>query len=201
MSPARETIEQPHAEIAAEPEIGLVPGEAAEPGGDKQQEGIDDALRRREPGEQDDSLAFEKGPGKDDRVEAGAVMSNELVDIHGRIFSQARLTALCMAAREDLPLATSNPAMLRVFESLVERNPCTLRSAATRRCEIGFGINRRGDKWKRTRSPKKSMKRSRVLMARGATRCFVGSPPSMSAWSRCCWRSRPSAAPKPPRKC
>jgi hypothetical protein len=49
-----------------------------------------------------------------------------------------------MAAREHLPLATSNPAMLRVFESLVERNPCTLRSAATRRCEIGFGINRKG---------------------------------------------------------
>src|SRR5438477_1376449 len=156
MAPARETIEQPHAEIAAQPEIGLVAGEAAEPGGDEQQEGIDNALRRREPGEQHDGLAFEEGPGEDDCVETSAVMSNELVNIHARIFSQARLTALCMAAREHLPLATSNPAMLRVFESLVERNPCTpLRSAATRRCEIGFGINRRGDKWKHTRSPKK----------------------------------------------
>src|SRR3954454_20487732 len=39
----------------------------------------------------------------------------------------------------------------------------------------------RGDKWKRTRSPKRSTKRSPVRMGRGAMRCFAGLPPYMSA--------------------
>ena len=92
MTPAREAVEQAHAKIATQPEIALVTGEAAQPGGEKQQHRIDKALGRGEAGKQHDRLALEEGPGKDDGVETGAVMSDELIDIHG-LFFWARLTA------------------------------------------------------------------------------------------------------------
>src|SRR5205085_1269607 len=100
VTPARVAVEQPHAKIAAEPEIALVAGEAAQPSGEKQQHRIDKALSRGETGKQDDRLALEEGPGKDDGVETGAVMSNELIDIHG-LFFWARPTARSAAQVEN----------------------------------------------------------------------------------------------------
>jgi hypothetical protein len=57
--PAREPVEQPNPKPSAKPEIALVAAEAAEPCCRQQQQGIDQTLRRREPGKQDHGLAFE----------------------------------------------------------------------------------------------------------------------------------------------
>src|SRR6266851_4266907 len=88
VAPAREAIEQFDSELAAEPEIELVAGKAAKPRRAQQQERIHQALGYGEPGEDDDGLAFEKGPEKDDAVKTRAVLRNELVDIniHRRLF-------------------------------------------------------------------------------------------------------------------
>ncbi len=120
VAPARKAVEQPDAELAAEPEIELIPGKAAEPGGDQQQQRIDEALRRGKAGEQNDGFAFQKGPGEDDGIEAGAVMGNELVDIH---FIGASIVLSRSGPEKHLTLATSNPAMLKGSDSPVERNP------------------------------------------------------------------------------
>ena len=80
--PSWKAVEQPNPELPAKPEITLVAGEAAEPSRRQQQQRIDQPLRGREPGKQDHSLAFEKGPNKGDRIETGAVIGNKLIDIH-----------------------------------------------------------------------------------------------------------------------
>src|SRR6266567_7875068 len=86
VAPAWETIEQPYPETAGDPEIGLIAGKAAEPRRGQQRQRIDQTLSRSEPGEDDDRLAFKKGPEKDDAVETRAIMRNELIDIHRRLF-------------------------------------------------------------------------------------------------------------------
>src|SRR5260370_40646258 len=124
MAPAREPVEQPDADRAAEPEIALVAAEAAEPRHGQQQDRVDQPLGRGEPGEQDHRLAFEKGPDKGDCVKAGAVMGNELVDIHRRRFfipSPWRLPAGRAAA-----LAAGKADMLKCRAMAVERIPAHL---------------------------------------------------------------------------
>src|SRR3954452_9074876 len=86
VAPTREAIEQSDPEVTAQPEIALVPGKAAEPGHDQQQHGIDQTLRRGKPGKNDYRLAFEEGPDKDDEVETRAVLRNELIEVHWRVF-------------------------------------------------------------------------------------------------------------------
>src|ERR1051326_4196087 len=80
--PPRETVEQANPELAAQPEIALIAREAPEPSSYEEQKRIDQPLRRGEAGKQDNGLAFEKRPNEGDRVEAGPVIGNKLIDIH-----------------------------------------------------------------------------------------------------------------------
>src|ERR1700730_4597995 len=64
VSPPRETVQNLQPEMAADPEIRLVSSEAPEPSGHEQQQGVEETLRGREAGEQNDRLAFEEGPDK-----------------------------------------------------------------------------------------------------------------------------------------
>src|SRR5437667_8378479 len=111
MAPARKAVEQPGAEPAAEPEIALVAAEAAEPGCAEQEDRVDQTLGRGEAGEQNHRLAFEKGPDEDDGVEAGAVMGNELIDVHRRPFPPC-LPAQRKLSRAARALAAEKPRML-----------------------------------------------------------------------------------------
>ena len=84
VAPFRESIEQPQPEIPADPEIGLIAGEAAEPGGCEQQRRVEQTLCRGKGGKKNEGFAFEKGPDKSDQIKAGAVLSDQPADVHSR---------------------------------------------------------------------------------------------------------------------
>src|SRR5690348_1521766 len=75
------------AEASADPEIALVAGKTAEPGGDHEQRRIQQAFRRRERREQHERLAFEERPYEGDRIGPRAVRGDEVLNVHARCVS------------------------------------------------------------------------------------------------------------------
>src|SRR6202023_3507184 len=65
-------------------EISLIAGEAAEPSGSEQQSGVEQPLRCGKGGKQNEGFTFEKGPDESDQVKTGAVVSDQLADVHSR---------------------------------------------------------------------------------------------------------------------
>src|SRR6266542_1165891 len=164
VAPARKAVEQSSAEPAAEPEIALVAAEAAEPCRGEQQDRIDQPLGRGEAGEQNDCLAFEKGPDEDDGIEAGAVMGNELIDVHRRPFPP------CLPAQRVLcatpALAAEKRGMLRCSSIPVEPIPCDLTSRAygsiPRDIVSTTRLSAEERQWKGTKLPSASTSRKKA---------------------------------------
>src|SRR5271169_6258883 len=82
MPPAGEPVEQSRPEMPTDPESGLVPGKAAEPGHGHQQKWVEEALRRSKTGKKHERLAFEKSPDEGDRVKPGAVLRDQPINLH-----------------------------------------------------------------------------------------------------------------------
>src|SRR5713101_6588770 len=86
VAPTRKPLQNPHSGVTADPEGGLIPGKASEPARRQQQERLEQTLRRGKAGKQDECLALEKGPAKRDQIKAGAVFSDELLNVHSQLF-------------------------------------------------------------------------------------------------------------------
>src|SRR6516164_8341217 len=72
--------------MATDPKINLIASEAAKPSSQKQQDWIEQPLRRRKAGEQYDRLAFEEGPDERDQIGIGAVFGDQPINIHSNRF-------------------------------------------------------------------------------------------------------------------
>ena len=106
--------------MPTDPEIELIPAETAEPSGHQQQDRVEQTVRRRKAGEENDRLAFEKGPNEGDQIGVRAVRSDQLIKIH----SQPYTAASCRCGR---PLDPGPPLvaarMLGFPATPVERIP------------------------------------------------------------------------------
>src|SRR6516164_11682521 len=70
--------------MATDPKINLIASEAAKPSSQKQQDWIEQPLRRRKAGEQHDRLAFEEGPDERDQIGIGAVFGDQPINVHSQ---------------------------------------------------------------------------------------------------------------------
>src|SRR5215469_8792107 len=82
--PFRESVEQPQPKRPAYPEIGLIAREAAQPGGCKQERRVKQSLCGSEGSKQHKGFPFEEGPHERNQIKEGAVLSDQLTDVHSR---------------------------------------------------------------------------------------------------------------------
>ena len=82
--PSWKSVQYPGPEMPTNPKINLITGEAAEPSSHEQQNRVEQTLRRRKTGKQDDRLAFEEGPDERDQIGICAVFSDQLINVHSQ---------------------------------------------------------------------------------------------------------------------